>query len=159
MQTVKWLQVLLLYTSHKLTSVICLYTKFLLFDPFIGPYQVLLHWGRVDLGVMAMKGYSTFPKSPRLASQSEGLMSYARHSWEGFLLVYRDAVGVFYRTPSRLGCGIAANVLVCDIVVWKFEILLHYYVHFWTTTFGKGVDTLFLPSYLLNSTTTVLLQE
>ena len=35
-----------------------------LFDPSIGPYQVLLLWVRVDLGAMAMKGYSTFPKAP-----------------------------------------------------------------------------------------------
>ena len=33
-----------------------------LFDPYIGPYQVLPLWARVDLGVMTMKGYSTFPQ-------------------------------------------------------------------------------------------------
>ena len=29
---------------------------------WIGPYQVLPLWARVDLGAMTMKGYSTFPE-------------------------------------------------------------------------------------------------
>ena len=33
---------------------------------YIGPYQVLLLQAKVDLGVMAMKRYSTFPKAPAL---------------------------------------------------------------------------------------------
>ena len=37
-----------------------------LFNPYIGPYQVLPLRGRVDLGAMAMKGYSAFPKDPAL---------------------------------------------------------------------------------------------
>ena len=37
-----------------------------LFDPQIGPCQVLPRWIRVDLEVMTMKGYSTFPKAPAL---------------------------------------------------------------------------------------------
>ena len=35
-----------------------------LFNPLIGPYQVLPFRARVDLGAMAMKGYSAFPKAP-----------------------------------------------------------------------------------------------
>ncbi len=34
----------------------------MLFDPYIGPYQVLPLRARVVLGAMAMKGYSTFPE-------------------------------------------------------------------------------------------------
>ena len=37
-----------------------------LFNPYIGPYQVLPHRDRVDLGAMAMKGYCEFPKAPAL---------------------------------------------------------------------------------------------
>ena len=37
-----------------------------LFDPLIGPCQVLPCQARVDLGVMAMKGYLAFPKAPAL---------------------------------------------------------------------------------------------
>ena len=37
-----------------------------LFNPYIGPYQVLPLRARVDLEAMAMKGYSAFPKAPAL---------------------------------------------------------------------------------------------
>ena len=37
-----------------------------LFDPLIGPYQVLPLRARVDLGAMAMKGYTALPKAPEL---------------------------------------------------------------------------------------------
>ena len=37
-----------------------------LFNPLIGPYQVLPLWARMDLAVMAMKGYCAFPKAPAL---------------------------------------------------------------------------------------------
>ena len=37
-----------------------------LFNPKIGPYQVLPLKARGDLGAMAMKGYSAFPKAPAL---------------------------------------------------------------------------------------------
>ena len=38
----------------------------MLFDPLIGPYQVLPLQGRVDSGAMAMKGFSAFSKAPAL---------------------------------------------------------------------------------------------
>ena len=37
-----------------------------LFDPQIGPNQVLPLWTRVNLGAMAMKGFSAFLKVPAL---------------------------------------------------------------------------------------------
>ena len=37
-----------------------------LFNPFNRPGQELTLWIRMDLGVMAMKGYSTLPKLPEL---------------------------------------------------------------------------------------------
>ena len=37
-----------------------------LFDPLIGPYQVLLLWARVDLEAIAIKGYYAFFKAPAL---------------------------------------------------------------------------------------------
>ena len=37
-----------------------------LFDPKIGPYQVLPLRARVDMGAMVMKGYYTFLKAPAL---------------------------------------------------------------------------------------------
>ena len=38
--------------------------QLVLFNPQIGPYQMLTFQAREDLGAMAMKGYSAFPKSP-----------------------------------------------------------------------------------------------
>ena len=35
-----------------------------LFNPYIGLYQVLPRRARLDLGAMAMKRYSAFPKAP-----------------------------------------------------------------------------------------------
>ena len=34
-----------------------------LFDRQIGPYQVLPLWARVNLGAIAIKGFSAFPKA------------------------------------------------------------------------------------------------
>ena len=69
-----------------------------LFNPQIGPYQVLPLRARVDLGAMAMKGYSAFPKAPALLepSPSDCLVSYPGHSLGGVLPLCREAVGVFY---------------------------------------------------------------
>ena len=47
-----------------------------LFDPYIGPYQVLLLRVRVDLGAMVMKEYSSITR----ASPSDCLMLYPGHS-------------------------------------------------------------------------------
>ena len=38
--------------------------QLVLFNPYTGPYQVLICWARVNLGAMATKGYSAFPKAP-----------------------------------------------------------------------------------------------
>ena len=37
-----------------------------LFDPLVGPYQVLPLRAGVDLGAIPMEGYSAFPKAPAL---------------------------------------------------------------------------------------------
>ena len=52
-----------------------------------------------------------------------------------------------------------ANILDCDILASEFELKLRYYVQFWTNTLGKGMNPFILPSYGLNSATTVLLKE
>ena len=51
-------------------------------------------------------------------------------------------------------------MLVCDIVVIKFELQSRYYVHFRINTLGKVMNPLIPPSYGrgVDSTTTVLLQ-
>ena len=40
--------------------------QLVLFNPQIGPYQVLPHRVRVDLAAMAIKGHSAFLKAPAL---------------------------------------------------------------------------------------------
>ena len=40
--------------------------QLVLFNPSIGAYQVLPFWTRVELGAMAIKWYSVFPKAPAL---------------------------------------------------------------------------------------------
>ena len=51
---------------------------------------------------------------------------------------------------------IVANMLNCDIVVSKFELKSHYYVHFQINTFGKGMKPLIPSSYVLDISTTIL---
>ena len=76
----------------------------------IGPYHVLPLQVRVDQGAMAMKGFSTFPKVPRL-----GWMPYPLYSLEvESYPLYSDAVSVFY-SPSWLGCfTIWSSFLFCS---------------------------------------------
>ena len=48
--------------------------------------------------------------------------------------------------------------LHCGIVISEFELQSRYYIHLWTNTLGKGMNP-HPPSYGLNSTTAVLLEE
>ena len=95
----------LFYTNNTIyrKSFVCpqFRCQIVLFHPPRGTYLVLRHWCRVDLGVMAMKGYSPFPSfSITEASLSDCLPSYIKgHSLVAVLLLCRDAVGVFY-SPS-----------------------------------------------------------
>ena len=60
---------------------------------------------RVDLGAMAMKGYSTFPKAPALPElhhQTVYCHFQDTHSrGEGVLPLCRETVGVFYN-PNKM---------------------------------------------------------
>ena len=58
---------------------------------------------RVDLGAMAIKGYSVFSKAPTLLEPHHQIVCVI--SWTligGDLLLRKEAIGVFY-SPSRLG--------------------------------------------------------
>ena len=96
---------------------------------------MLPYRARVDLGAMAIKGYSAFPKAPAsLDRHHEIVYCYiqdTRWGWGGgFLPLCRGAVGVFY-SPSRLGkiqavvcrsCGMWVIVLWQSVrwqVVWR----------------------------------------
>ena len=51
--------------------------------------------------------------------------------WQPKLLIYNNYV--FRRSPL----SVAAYVLDCDIIINKFKLQSHYYIHFWTNTFGE----------------------
>ena len=59
---------------------------------------------RVDLGAMATKGYSAFPKAPALLEPHHQIVHCHIQDtrWGGVLPLCREAAGVFY-SPSRLG--------------------------------------------------------
>ena len=41
--------------------------------------------------------------------------------------------------------GVVANELDCDFLVSEFELLLFYYLHFWTNTCWKGMNLIISP--------------
>ena len=59
-------QTVLFQTIQFSKSFVCTQFKcqIVQFDPYIGPYQVLPLQARVDMGAIAMKGYSAFSKAP-----------------------------------------------------------------------------------------------
>ena len=68
----------------------------------------------VDLGAMAVKGFSVFPKTPA----SDCFVSYTGHSWGGVLPHCWGAVSVFY-SPSRLGKELFWQKLILNWTVWN----------------------------------------
>ena len=74
-----------------------------LFDLLIRPYQVLPLQVRVDLGVMTMKRYFIFSKTPRLETHNQIVSCHIQDThWGKFLPLCRDAVSIFY-SPSQVG--------------------------------------------------------
>ena len=58
-QAIKFSQTVLIQTIQLSINM-----QLVLFNPLIGPYQLLPFRARVNLGAMAMKGCSAFPKAP-----------------------------------------------------------------------------------------------
>ena len=72
-----------------------------IFDPYIEPNQVLPLQARMDLGALAMKGYSTFPKAPALQEpRHQIVLCHFRTLIVVVLTLGKDTVVVFY-SPSR----------------------------------------------------------
>ena len=78
--------------------------QLVLFNPKIGPYQVLPFRASVDQGAMAMKWCSAFPKAPAPLEPHHQIVYCHIHDTccEGVLPLSREAVGIFY-DPSQLG--------------------------------------------------------
>ena len=51
------------------------------------------------------------------------------------------------------------DVLNYDIVLSKFKLQLHYYVHFWTNALEKGMNSFIPASYGLNSIMTIFFKN
>ena len=52
-----------------------------------------------------------------------------------------------WHLSSSIGFRRAPVVLLdCDTIVSEFKFQLHYYIHFWTKTFGKGMNLLIHPA-------------
>ena len=73
------------------------------FNPLIGPKQAISIWLREELGVMALKGYSTFPKDPELEPQHQMQFSVIPRTLVGGVLHF---------------CKDAANSSVFDKNIW-----------------------------------------
>ena len=43
-------------------------------------------------------------------------------------------------------CGVTVKAMDCGIIVSKFELHPHYYIHFRTNTLGKDMNPLILPA-------------
>ena len=65
----------------------------------------------------------------------------------------------FSATKNLVGSphGIVVNVLDCSIVISKFELKSHYFVHFQSNILGEGMDPL-IHLCILNCITSILLQ-
>ena len=75
-----------------------------LFNPQIGPYQVLPPRARVDLGAMEIMGHTAFPKAPAFLETHHQIVYGHNRTLvsRGVLPHCGGTVGVFY-SPSRLG--------------------------------------------------------
>ena len=118
----KWFQVLNDQTVLVQTVQFSISTQFkcqtVLFGTYIGPYQVLLLRARLNLGTMAMKEFSTFPKAPALPEPHHHFSKCHIHDtrWGKVLPLCRDTVGVFC-SPSRLGIATTpTSVLIQGVV-------------------------------------------
>ena len=79
--------------------------QLVLFNQYIGPYQVLPFQARVDLGAMAMKGYSAFPKVPAsLEPHHQIVYCHIQEThWGRGLTPLQRCSWCTLQPPSRLG--------------------------------------------------------
>ena len=77
-----------------------------LFNPYIGPYQVLPLQARVDLEAMAIKGYSAFPKTPALLEPHHQIV---RESYPS-----ADVQSVYSTAPADW-----AKIMICNNYSFK----------------------------------------
>ena len=108
LHTVKWFQVLLCITNYSIQyqsfSGTQLNDQTVLFDPLVGPKQALPLWIRVNLCAMAMKEYSTLPKTPGQEPHHQMQFNFISKTLVGGGSIFCwCTVAVFY-SPSSPGC-------------------------------------------------------
>ena len=77
--------------------------QLVLFNPLIGPYQVLPFWAKVDLGAMAMKGCSAFTKAPASLEPQHQIISchiQDTHWWWGLTPLQRCSRCILQPQPT-----------------------------------------------------------
>ena len=89
-----------------------------LFSPQIGPYQVLQLRARVDVGAMAMKSGSVFPKPPAfLKPHHQIVLCHIQDThWGGVLPLCRGAV------QPHLQCKLNLNKTLTLYAIWTESI-------------------------------------
>ena len=100
--------------------------QIVLFEPSVGPYQVLPHRVRVDQVAIAMKWYTTLPKAPWLEPDLQIFFSYPGH----FLRVLTDMQPVY--------SAVLADWFLIDWILWhidswrlfKAKSFLHIYIKY-----------------------------
>ena len=93
----------------------------------MGPYQVLPFRVSVDLGAMAMKGYSAFPKAPALLEPHyQTVLCHIQDTrWGGLTLLQRCSRCILQPQPTgQRICGVHSKITLCC----NFLIFLCFYV-------------------------------
>ena len=99
--------------------------------------RTLSLWARMDLGVIAIKGYSAFPQSSSITgtSSSDCLVSYPAHLlWRGVLPFCREVVGWLCKNAK----DIKRYTMVKTSTIWKEEYKRYY--DQWKTQWNKIIE-------------------
>ena len=86
-------------------------------DLLTGPYQMLPLGARVDLRIMAMKGYDAFPKLPRLESHHQiSLESYPGYSLGKGSYSPAEMQSVHFTAPVNLAERLFSTLLLLSVL-------------------------------------------
>ena len=112
------------------------------------PIEESLFRARFQPGIFLFSQYGNSPKYQREANRcytlpkgdlelcKAGVFNSLRY------YVYPHTLYIYRGCP----CGVMVKAMDCRIVVSEFVFQLHYYVHFWANTLGKGMNPLILPA-------------
>ena len=120
-----------------------------LFDPEIGPYQVLLFQARVGLGVITMKRYSTFPKAPALLEPHHQIVSchIQNTCWWSLIPLQRcsrcilqpqlpepDRIYLLFNNLTRgqwPACQLKMLIFNISLIYIRLGLYVHFYINLW----------------------------